>query len=328
MKAQIIKSIKIAVTVAISIWIASLLGLKYPVTAGIITILSIGSTKKETIKVACKRGAAFICALALAFACFGIMGYSIWSFSVYVLIFSFICIVGRCSEAIAMDSVLISHFLAEQNMGGELVLNEILLFCLGVGMGILVNMHLHRHGDRFDMLANEVDEQIKGILHRMSLWIPVEDKSEYNADCFKKLDRSIKAAHECAAANYNNSLLDKDTSELEYIKMREKQSIILKEIYTNIKSLSTILQQDECLPRQATIVAQLFDEIEKDYHKNNTVAGLLEKLDGLLADMKTQELPSSRTEFEVRAVLFYILMQTRALLELKREYVLENNYYY
>ena len=62
--------------------------------------------------------------------------------------------------------------------------------------------------------------------------------------------------------------------------------------------------------------------IERDYHKENTVEGLLDSLDELLLEMKGQKLPESREEFEARAILFYILMQLKNLLELKREFVL------
>ena len=97
--------------------------------------------------------------------------------------------------------------------------------------------------------------------------------------------------------------------------MREQQSVLLKEIYANIKAIAY-------LPKQAGQVAQLIGEIERDYHKENTVEGLLGSLDELLLEMKGQKLPESREEFEARAILFYILMQLKNLLELKREFVL------
>lgn len=39
----------------------------------------------------------------------------------------------------AMDSVLISHFLSFQTMNVKTVENEVLIFIIGVGFGILVN---------------------------------------------------------------------------------------------------------------------------------------------------------------------------------------------
>lgn len=314
-KKQAVKSLKIALAAAIAIAISGELGLKYSATAGIITVLSIGNTKRETLKTAVERGLAFLCALLLAAGCFGVFGYTLPGFTVYLLLFALLCLCVGWGAAIAMDSVLITHFLGEQSMAPVFLLNEVLLFFIGTGMGILVNMHLHRKEADFRRLSDEVDSQIKGILHRMSLWLPREDKSEYGSGCFEKLDKALEEARLCAAANYNNSVLERNPRELDYIEMREKQSIILKGIYENIKSITF-------LPEQAKQVAELFGKIEEDYHRENTVEELQNSLGKLLAEMKRQALPASREEFEARAILFYILMQTESFLNLKREYML------
>ena len=120
----------------------------------------------------------------------------------------------------------------------------------------------------------------------------------------------------CAATNYNNALWKQDTYELDYIRMREQQSIVLKEIYVNIKRIAY-------LPKQAEQVAGFLSRIEEDYHKENTVVGLLEELERFLVVMKDQPLPESREEFEARAILFYILMQLKSLLQLKRDFICE-----
>lgn len=317
-KKQVAKSVKISVAAAISIAVAGELGLKYSATAGIITVLSIGNTKRETLKTAAERGLAFLCALLLAAGCFGVFGYTLPGFTVYLLLFALLCLCVGWGAAIAMDSVLITHFLAEQSMASKLLLNEILLFLIGTGMGILVNLHLHRKEGDFQRLSDEVDSQIKGILHRMSLWLPREDKSEYGSGCFEKLEKALEEARLCAAANYNNSVLERNSRELDYIEMREKQSIILKGIYENIKSITY-------LPQQAKQVAELFGMIEENYHRENTVEELLNRLGELLEEMKHQVLPGSREEFEARAILFYILMQTESFLNLKRDYILRDD---
>ncbi len=315
-KAQLLKSLKIAVAAAAAIALAGELGLQYSATTGIITVLSIQNTKRETLKSAMNRGLAFVCALCLAGVCYAVLGYTLWAFVVYLFLFALLCLYAGWGEAIAMVSVLITHFLMEQTMAPEFLLNELLVFVIGVGFGILVNLHLHRHGEKFDKLAAKVDEEIKGILHRMAIWLPQEDKAEYGSSCFERLQEMLEEAKLCAAQNYNNDLRKQDTYELDYIRMREQQSVVLKEIYVNIKSIAY-------LPKQAEQVADLLNRIEQDYHKDNTVEGLLEELEELLRDMKQQDLPQTREEFEARAILFYILMQLRNLLQIKREFVLE-----
>lgn len=267
-----VKSIKIALAAFFAIAAAGVLGLKYSATAGIITVLSIQNTKRETFRSAANRALAFLCALLLSAGAFRLLGYTLPAFGVYLFVFALLCLNMGWAEAIAMDSVLITHFLSEKSMSPALLGNEAGLFLIGTGIGILVNLHLHRKEQEFDRLADEVDRQIKGILHRMSEWLLKEDKSGYNAGCFDKLSQAIEEAKLCAAANYNNQLFAKDTRELRYIRMREQQSVVLQGIYENIKSISY-------LPSQANQVADLLAEIEQGYHKDNTVEGLLEKLE-------------------------------------------------
>lgn len=309
------KSLKISIAAVLAIVLADRLGLKYSATAGIITVLSIQNTKRETIWTALKRAAALICAFLLAALCFYSIGYNIAAFAVYLFFFALFCFSTGWIEALTMVSVLVTHFLTEKGMTAENLTNEVLLFFIGTSFGVLVNLHLRRKKHQFALLSDEVDRQIKGILHRMSVWLPKEDRGAYNSECFNKLDTALTEAKICAINNYNNSMFSNDTYEIDYIKMREEQSIILKEVYENIKGL-------EYLPQQAVQVAALIRKIEEGYHRENTVEGLLSKTDAFLSRMAARPLPQTREEFEARAVLFYILKQLQNVLRLKYEFVM------
>lgn len=313
-KKRLIHSVKIAAAAVAAIALAGELGLKYSATAGIITVLSIRNTKRETLRSAGNRALAFLCATGLSAMCFRIFGYNLQGFAVYLFLFALLCLGAGWTEAIAMDSVLVTHFMTEGSMEVPLLVNEALLFVIGTSLGILVNLHLRRKTSEFDRLAAEADSQIRGILHRMSLWLPREDRDGYGSDCFKKLEQALEAAKRCAVANYDNALFTGDFRELDYVKMRGRQSVILRDIYENILKI-------QYLPEQAAQVAALLGQIERDYHRENTVETLLKELEILLLKMKAQQLPVSRDEFEARAILFHILMQLKSLLELKRDYM-------
>lgn len=313
-RARFFTSFKIAAAAVTAIAAAGELGLKYSATAGIITVLSIQNTKRETLRSAANRGLAFLCAAACGMVCFRVFGYTLWGFAVYLLIFAMVCLCAGWREAIAMDSVLVTHFLTEQSMGPGMLANEAMLFLIGAGMGILVNLHLHRKDEEFDRLAAEADDRIRRILKWMSGRLLGQDGSGCSPDDFGSLERALEEAALCAARNYNNTVTGRDTYELDYMKMRERQSVILREIYENILRM-------EHLPVQAGKVAAMLGQIERDYHRDNTVEGLLGELGELLARMKEESLPQSREEFEARAVLFYILMQIRTFLEVKRGFM-------
>lgn len=308
------KAFKIALAAVMSILAANLLGLRYAVTAGIITVLSIQNTKRETFKTARNRGLAFLCALMIASVCYSLAGFSTAAFTLYLFFFAFLCLNAGWSEAIAMDSVLISHFLTEQSLDWSTISNEVLLFIVGTLFGILVNLYLKKKQNEFERLSLQVDEEIKGIIHRMSENLRREDKTGYMPDCFLRLEDKLGLAKECALRNWNNTLWSQSSYELDYIRMRENQSRVLMNIYKSIIMINM-------LPVQTMQVADFFDKIEEQYHRNNDVSELLKALEKVFLGMKHENLPESREEFEARAVLFYVLKQLDEFLILKNQFV-------
>ncbi|WP_313071959.1 aromatic acid exporter family protein [Lacrimispora sp.] len=314
---KIIKSIKIALAAVLAITIAAELGLEYSATAGIITVLSIQNTKRETFKSAGNRTFAFLGALILSGIVFHLLGFTLPGFALYLLLFSLLCLYAGWGEAIAMDSVLITHFLSEKSMSLSLIGNETALFIIGTTVGVLVNMHLRKRGDEFKKLSDDVDIKAKAILNQMARLLLKEDKSGFDLSCINQLREKIDLARVCAFTNYNNALWKKDTYEIDYVEMRQQQSNVLEGIYENIRDISI-------LPPQAEEVSNLLENIEQNYHRYNTGESLLEDLNRLLSDLKHHELPASREEFEARAILFYILKQLERLIMLKRSFVLSH----
>lgn len=314
-KGLLIQSIKISGAALLAILVAGEMGLEYSATAGIITILGIRGTKTDTLKSVRDRGLAYLAALGISWIVFFLCGFTLWAFGLYLLLFTMLCLMLGWREAITADSVLVSHFLTAQTMSFSMIMNETGLFLTGAVISILVNLHLHRKEEEFRKLSDEVDVQIKGILSRMADWLLREDKSGYGSDCFVRLEEALENAQRCAADNYQNRFFSKDTGELDYIRMRSRQSMVLRGIYENIRRI-------EFLPSQAVRVSELLREIEQGYHKNNTVEGLLLKLNEFTVSMQQERLPVSREEFEARAILYHILLELGKLLRLKREYIL------
>lgn len=135
-------------------------------------------------------------------------------------------------------------------------------------MGIIANLHLHKNTDYILKLQQETDEQMKQILKKMSERILSQDVSDYNEKSFQDLKFSILKAQTQADTNYKNQLNIKDTYDIDYIQMRDKQYHVLYEMYKNARNL-------ENTPVTAKIISDLFMEISVSYHRENTVEELL-----------------------------------------------------
>ncbi len=317
MKKHFIKSIKIAFAAVLSIFLAEELHLDSAVTAGIVTILSIQDTKRETLRTVFRRAGAYVFGLLVAAVCFGLLGYTLPAFAVYLLLFAFGCMLVGLQEGITTATVLVSHIWAIGSMELTVLLNETGLLVIGSGMGILVNLHLRSKEADFARLAEEVDHQMKEILRYMAQWLPSPARACDRVNRFEELGEAVSKAEVCAIANLNNSLGKQDTRDLDYIRMREKQAVVLKGIYQNIMQIAY-------LPKQALMVAEFLEELERAYHKYNTVKEYLDRLQILMDEMKQEALPESREEFEARAILFYVLLQLEELLRIKWRFVLEH----
>lgn len=317
-KENMVNTMKIAGAAILAIMIAELLGLEFAVSAGIVAILSIQPTKRETIKTAASRLYAFAAAIIISYFCFQILGYRVEAFFVYLILFIFLCRCFGWNSAMAMDSVLISHFLTLSDMGIQSVLNETGIFLVGVGTGILMNLHLHKNVAYIEKLKAETDSQIQTALYRMSQRIMNEKLPDYDGRCFEKMQDSIAQAKEFAKTNFMNQFQSKDTWDMEYIAMREKQIHVLYEMYQEVSVLYT-------MPITAKQISEFLAHIAEVFHRDNSAKELLDEFSVLNQNMKNTPLPVKRQEFEDRARLFMLLRHLEVFLLLKNEFANRNH---
>ena len=213
MKSIITNTIKITLAAVLAILCAQALQLDFAISAGIVAILSVQPTKKETLRTALARLLAFAVALVISITLLNFLGFTVPVFFLYLLLFILVCQWRKWISAMAMDSVLISHFLSFGKAGLPEIKNEVLLFLLGVGFGILVNLILHKKTDYIEELKNKTDEQIKLALHRMALRIQNPALADYDGSCFSSLNISLFTAKKQAEENFNNQFSKKDTFE-------------------------------------------------------------------------------------------------------------------
>ena len=312
MKENLFKTLKISFASITSILIALFLNLEFYISAGIVTILTIQSTKSETIHTAIQRFIAFIIALMISFFTFSIFDYSILGYIAYLILYIFICVIFNWTSSMAVNSVLISHFLTFQIMNMDTILNELFIFIIGVGMGILINLHLKKDDYAIYRLKHQTDEQIIFILTRMSQRI-IHEIDHYDGHCFDKLNQILTEAKTKAIENEKNSF-SSNSYDHDYLKMREHQAQVLYEMY----KLSSKLNTNAITSK---IISDFLLKISKVYHNSNDCTHLLKEFNEIDSKMKSVPLPSTRNEFEDRARLFSLLRLIEEFLTIKHEFM-------
>lgn len=312
-KNTLVNSFKIITAACAAVLTAQALQLEFAISAGIVAILTIQPTKRETINTALGRLYAFAVAILIAFFSFKMLGFTVQAFFLYLLVFIVVCQIFKWYSAMAMNSVLISHFITLGAMDKTAVANEVLIFFIGVGIGILANMHLKKRSAYMEQLIQETDAQIIKILARMSERILDKDISDYNGECFRVLEKRIDDAKRVAEENYNNQLDTRDTFDMEYIAMREKQYMVLYQMYKNVRRLDTS-------PITAGTISAFLKKVSEVFEKGNDGRELLEEFAKMDLYMDDQPLPVNREEFEDRARLFALMREMEEFIYIKANF--------
>lgn len=309
-----LKIIKIAVGSVAAILLADAIGLNYATSAGIVTLLTIQDTAKETISISVKRIGAFLLAAVLAYAVFHLTGYRVLSFGIFLFLFIACCRPLGLSSAVSTNAVLVTHYLAKKDMSLPIIGNEAMLLCIGAGIGTLLNLYMPGKVKEIRTMQRMLEADLRNVLFRMSEYIKREDKSDYTGECFDKLSSDISTGKKQAFAYMNNTFFQESEYFIAYMNMREQQCSVLQEIYKKIVSIRKI-------PPQAEQISVFIHEISVSFGEYNNARALLEALSELLSQMKDSPLPVTREEFEERAILYAILMDLDRFLKLKKNFV-------
>ena len=191
--------------------------------------------------------------------------------------------------------------------------NEALLLLIGAGIGTLLNLYMPGKGKEIRTTQYRLEEDLRAVLLRMSEYIGKEDRSDYTGNCFEKLQADIDAGKKQAFAYMNNTFFQESKYFIDYMNMREQQTVVLRDIYKKIVSMRTVLPQTEQ-------VAKLLRETAVTFGESNNARDLLASREEALMRMKDSELPVTRQEFEDRAVLYGIMTDLSYFLELKKEF--------
>lgn len=326
--------LKVGIGSAISIILSETLGLMYSPSAGIITLLTVQNTRKETLLIAFKRIISFLMAVIISYIMFGSLGYNAWVFGGFVLVFVALSYLVDLKDGISMNAVLMTHFLIEKRVDWQMFLNEAMILGIGMGIGIVINLIMPNYRKKIQLKQQILEDEMRKILKTMARALKDKkaclmqegsyelsfsnDEEELDAVVidFRGLDTMIDELIIKAYEDAGNTLLSNTRYLISYLEMRKHQIEVLKGISRNIMNIPVLLKQS--IP-----LAEFLIKISEGFHEMNNVKGLLEELNELYLYYKQDKLPITREEFEYRAVLFQILNELEHFLLIKRNFVLE-----
>jgi len=112
----------------------------------------------------------------------------------------------------------------------------------------------------------------------------------------------------------NNNLISDTKYYLEYMEMRKLQCGVLKQLYLHVDTLKHSYRQHE-------VIAAFLKELSGQFNKCNNAIELTKKLETIKDEFEQDELPTTKEEFESRAILYFIVYELQQFLNIKKEFV-------
>lgn len=321
-KTDAFKILKLSLGSSLAIFIASIFNLQYSIVAGVITLLVVKDTKRETVVDAIGKLLGFVICTVYSYLCFNILGFNLYSFSIYILLIISTCFILKIRYVIAMCVVISSHYLLQESMSLYWILNETGLFIIGAGIGIIINMFMLSNIEQIYNGQERLQKEVSTILIDIASTIVNPNKESDYEEHLDRLNILINKSTKAAYENLNNNLLSDTRFFLEHMEIIKSQKDILTTLYNLALQLNYV-------PYQGYIIAEFINKIGNTSFETNTVNLLLEDLEDIFKDMKSQPLPKNRDEFENRAILFLCLTELKKfLINRKNAQTLRDNFYY
>lgn len=315
-KKQILRAVKIALGSSAAIYIASLLHLDYEISAGTIALLTIVTTKMETIRLSLYRIITLLFSICMAWVVFGHFNNEWAAFGLFIFVLVMMCEMLGWGATLSVNAVIGSHFLTRLEFSGQFILNEVLLVLIGITIAIVLNLFNDNESSRKELIIHmrSAEKQLQVILAEMASYLLYENMQRDVWEDIRQLEEQLKQYIIDACEHHDNTFSSHPQYYIDYFEMRMQQCNILDSLHSEITKIRN-------MPVQAKIIADYILYM-KDYVVEISYASIqLEQLYTIFEDMKKEPLPESVEEFESRAILYHVLMDLEEFLIIKKKFV-------
>ncbi|MEF3302952.1 aromatic acid exporter family protein [Paenibacillus sp. GYB003] len=308
-----IRTVKTAIATVAAVYLAMLLSLEYPMSAGLLAILGVESTIRKGIVTSLTRIGASLMGLVIATSMLMAFGFHLLVLAAFILIAIPVLLRLRLQNGLATCCVAVFHIFSIGEASVPIVLNEIGLLLVGLGTATVVNVVYMPDAERKLITERErVENAFSDIFRHIAKQLREVDyvwSGGEVLDAHEAIERGKAEAVKAA----ENRLFSGNPYWNTYFHMRGGQ---LESIEDMIRLVAQVYSS---LPH-GHLVAELFEALSVDV-KSMTYTGNVEKrLAALEDEFKRMPLPQSREEFEVRSAILQLCRELTYYLNIaKRE---------
>ncbi len=309
-------SVKIAVGASLAIYIAEYFRLENAASAGIITLLSVLTTKWGTLKLSLLRILTF---LATGAGCWLIIRYvrGDWiGFGIFLFFMVGFCELTGLRNTLSVNAVIATHILTARDFSQEFFLNEFYLVLIGVALAFILNLFHGNKSHKKVIIENMryTERQLQEILERLADYLESKETGGSIWTDIISLEDKLQFFVDQAWEYQNNTWHFHPGYYIDYFEMRKKQYTVLHNLHYEIKKIRT-------MPEQAAVVAAYIRYLKKHVNEMNDPKEQIKRLHRILEEMEKTALPASWEEFEGKAKVYHILMDLEEFLIFKKRFV-------
>ena len=315
-KKQLVFSVKIAVGTCCAIFLAERFQLNFSTSAGTITLLTILSTKWETVRLAVSRIISFMITVALSWLLFGHLDGGWLAYGFFILgLTSISCILGW-KNTISVNAVIGIHFLSVHEFGIGSIMNEFYLLIIGISVSIVINLFQNNKTQRALIIQDmrSIEDQLRNILLQISNYLLQKDVYFNILEEAERLEEHLEKSLERACEYEGNTFVSHTEYYIRYIEMRMSQCGLIYVLYQEMNKIAK-------MPEQAKPLAAYISYLSSYVKEMNIPVEQMERLEKMKDGYRQERLPETREEFESRAVLYHIMMILEDFLVYKKRFV-------
>ena len=310
------KAIKIGCGSFLAIIIAHTIGLQYETSAGIITLLSIMTTRWETFRISLHRIYSFAITVFLCWFTFRYLGSDWTHYGLVIFLLVMILEMAGWAATLSVNAVIAGHFIASEDFSFAFILNEFLLVLIGITVAVILNFFNNHKKSRKELAANMryVEARLQLILEEMACYLSKEELKRDVWDDIRNLEAKIKHYVHEACQYRDNSFNSNANYYIKYFEMRLEQISVLHNLHYEMQKMRN-------MPEQAIVVAKFIRYIKDAISEMHSIEEQISRLQGIVESRTNDHLPKDMTEFEGMAILYHIMMDLEDYLIIKRRFI-------
>ncbi len=319
LKKVLLLALKIGIGGSLAYYIAEqLLHLQFASSAGIVTLLTLQTTKWDTLKLSCRRIITFFLTFGTCYMLYYVIRASWFDYGIFLLIMVFFCEWFGWRNTISVNAVIGAHFLSTHDFSKEFMMNEFMLVLIGISVAVVLNLfHIYNtHESGIVKAMRHTEDEMKKIFLELAGYLRHQKLGDHVWHDIRALETKLDEYLDLAHEHQNNTFVSHPEYYINYFNMRMQQCGILHNLHAEMRRLRK-------LPKQADMIADFIELLSEHIHEMLDPKELIGQLQGLVCDMQEQPLPVDREEFESRALLYHIIMDLEDFLRFKERFIEE-----